>query len=112
MTFVFVHAERARLRCASSAVSICGGAALRVDQPPRGAACGRDEASSRCGRAQGRACVILVGRKRPERLMRERGLQTARKRRLCRSRTDSTHTNSIAPKVLDWTFLSEVCKRV
>jgi transposase InsO family protein len=40
-----------------------------------------------------------VGRKRVERLMREKGLQARRKRRFCHT-TDSKHPNPIAPNIL------------
>jgi putative transposase len=50
-----------------------------------------------------RARGVRVGKKRVERLMRERGLQGRRKRRFCRT-TDSNHAHSVAPNVLERRF--------
>ncbi len=53
--------------------------------------------------AELRARGVRVGRKRVERLMREKGLQARRKRRFRRT-TDSNHPNPLAPNVLKRRF--------
>jgi transposase InsO family protein len=50
-----------------------------------------------------RARGVRVGKKRVERLMRERGLQGRRKRRFCRT-TDSNHAHPVAPNLLERRF--------
>lgn len=51
-----------------------------------------------------RACGHRVGPKRVRRLMREEGLQGARKGRFVPSTTDSRHTSPVAPNLLDRRF--------
>ena len=50
-----------------------------------------------------RARGVRVGKKRVERLMRERGLRGRQKRRFCRT-TDSNHAHPVAPNVLERRF--------
>jgi len=115
--FVFIHAERAlypvRVLCAVLAVSRSGYYAW-IDRPKPArttadaqlaVAIAAAHQRSRATYGSPRVHVDLhaqgfrVGRKRIERLMRERGIQGRRKRRFRRT-TDSNHAQPIAPNVL------------
>ena len=117
MRFVFIHAERAlypvRVLCAVLAVSRSGYYAW-IDRPRPArrkadaqltVAIAAAHQRSRATYGSPRVHVDLhaqgfrVGRKRIERLMRERGIQGRRKRRFRRT-TDSNHAQPIAPNVL------------
>lgn len=117
MRFVFIHAERAlypvRVLCAVLAVSRSGYYAwIDRPRPARTKADAQLTVAIAAAHQQSRATYgsprvhvelhaqgFRVGRKRIERLMRERGIQGRRKRRFRRT-TDSNHAQPIAPNVL------------
>ena len=117
MRFVFIHAERAwypvRVLCAVLAVSRSGYYAwIDRPRPARRKADAQLTVAIAAAHQQSRATYgsprvhvelhaqgYRVGRKRIERLMRERGIQGRRKRRFRRT-TDSNHAHPIAPNVL------------
>ena len=121
MRFVFIHAERAlypvRVLCTVLEVSRSGYYAwfdrpepVRMAEDAQlaveiAAAHNRSRATYGSPRVHRelRAKGWRVGRKRIERLMRDRGIQARRKKRFRRT-TDSKHANPIAPNVLGREF--------
>ncbi len=117
MRFVFIHAERARypvrVLCAVLEVSRSGYYAW-IDRPQPARTTESAQLAVEIAAAHKRSRATYgsprvhrelhakgwrVGRKRIERLMRERGIQARRKKRFRRT-TDSRHAGPIAPNVL------------
>lgn len=125
MKFAFIDAERAHwpvlVLCAVLGVSRAGFYAWKGRGPSARAKADAElgaevvAAHERSRRTYGsprvhlalRARGVRVGKKRIERLMRERGIVARRKRRF-RKTTDSNHSHPIAPNTLNREFRAEV----